>query len=264
MTRLSDELLLAYVDGQLDKPQAGAVAQLARDDYDIAARVKRLQETQSRFSETFSAILRTHEAQPFDAAIRLDEPPARVFRLTGAPFAAIFASVAALVVVGYATLGPSEPTPSLKLAERIADAPGASPWQSEVATLHSFLSRDTLTAGEGPGRDVIAIQLSQFIPRASALTPPDFTKHGLTLARSQVLNYQGARFMQLAYSGAEEQPVALYVMAGGTDARLTDLARGEVRTVGWSAGGVSYVLAGFLPQDAMRALAVAAQNQLGR
>ena len=43
---LSDQLLLAYVDGQLDKPQAAVVSGIMRDDRELAYRISRLQETQ--------------------------------------------------------------------------------------------------------------------------------------------------------------------------------------------------------------------------
>ncbi len=265
MTRLSDELLLAYVDGQLDRPQAGAVAQLARDDYDIASRVKRLQDTQGRLMENFSAILRTHQAQQLDTVIRLDEAPEPrgFFGIGIMPI--IAAALAALAAIGYFSLGADETSPSLKVSERLSDIPAASNWQTDVAGLHSFISRDTLSAPEQSqaNRDLIAIQLSRFVRRAKPITPPDFSRHGLTLSRGQVLNYQGKRFMQLAYIGKEEQPVALYIMAGGADARMTDLAKADVKTVSWTSGGASFVLAGFLPQDSIRALAVVAQNQIG-
>ncbi len=265
MTRLSDELLLAYVDGQLDRPQAGAVAQLARDDYDIASRVKRLQDTQGRLMENFGAILRTHQAQPLDTAIRLDDAPAERGLFGFGLMPVIAAAIAVVVAIAYFSTGGEEPTPSMKVAERLSDAPAASNWQTDVAGLHSFISRDTLSSSEQSqaNRDVVAIQLSRFVRRTKPITPPDFSKHGLTLSRGQVLNYQGKRFMQLAYVGKEEQPVALYVMAGGADARMTDVVRGEVKTVSWASGGASFVLAGFLPQDSIRALAVVAQNQIG-
>ncbi|MDZ4790900.1 MAG: hypothetical protein SGJ17_06765 [Hyphomicrobiales bacterium] len=265
MTRLSDELLLAYVDGQLDRPQAGAVAQLARDDYDIASRVKRLQETQGRLMESFSAILRTHQAQPLNTVIRLDDAPESHGFFGLNIMHIIAAALAAILAIGYFSMGGEDSAPSLKVAERLSDAPAASTWQSEVANLHSFISRDTLSSPEQgqTNRDVIAVQLSRFVRRAKPVALPDFSKHGLTLNRGQVMNYQGQRFMQLAYIGKEEQPVALYIMAGGADARMADLAKSDVRTVSWASGGVSFVLAGFLPQDAIRALAVVAQNQIG-
>jgi anti-sigma factor RsiW len=263
MTRLSDELLLAYVDGQLDKPQASAVSQLVRDDYDVSQRVKRFQHTQSRLMDGFSAILRTHQAQPIERAVDLAELPARDGFIAKNFMSLAAAAIAVVIAVGYASLGPEEPVPSLKSAERL-DTPSATIWQTEVATLHSFLSRDTLAGPDltPANRDVVAMQLGRFIRRTKPITPPDFTKHGLKLTRAQVLNFQGQRFMQLAYMGAEDQPVALYIMAGGADARMSEMARGDVKTVSWTADGASFVLAGFLPADSVRALAVVAQNQI--
>src|SRR5262245_61127222 len=58
MIDLSDELLMAYVDGQLDKPQAEVVNRLLRDDRDLAYRVSKLQQTQAQLLDTFGALLR--------------------------------------------------------------------------------------------------------------------------------------------------------------------------------------------------------------
>ena len=55
---LSDQLLLAYVDGQLDRPQAAIVAQLLRDDQAVARRVTRFQQTQTQFLDTCGALRR--------------------------------------------------------------------------------------------------------------------------------------------------------------------------------------------------------------
>ena len=58
MIDLSDDVLMAYVDGQLDKPQAAVVGRLLRDDRDLAYRVSRLQQTQAQLLDTFGALLR--------------------------------------------------------------------------------------------------------------------------------------------------------------------------------------------------------------
>ena len=58
MTELSDELLMAYIDGQLDKPQAAVVGHMLARDGDLANRVRRMQESQARFLELFGALLR--------------------------------------------------------------------------------------------------------------------------------------------------------------------------------------------------------------
>ena len=57
MTELSDELLVAYVDGQLAREQTRAVDKVLEQDDVIARRVDALKEAHGRFESAFEAIL---------------------------------------------------------------------------------------------------------------------------------------------------------------------------------------------------------------
>jgi anti-sigma factor RsiW len=57
MTELSDELLVAYVDGQLVREQTRAVDKVLEHDDVIARRVEALKEAHGRFESAFDAIL---------------------------------------------------------------------------------------------------------------------------------------------------------------------------------------------------------------
>lgn len=57
MTELSDELLVAYVDGQLVREQTRAVDKVLEHDDVIARRVEALKDAHGRFESAFEAIL---------------------------------------------------------------------------------------------------------------------------------------------------------------------------------------------------------------
>jgi hypothetical protein len=57
MTELSDELLVAYVDGQLVREQTGAVDKVLEQDDVVARRVDALKDAHGRFEAAFEAIL---------------------------------------------------------------------------------------------------------------------------------------------------------------------------------------------------------------
>jgi anti-sigma factor RsiW len=57
MTELSDELLVAYVDGQLARDQTRAVDKVLDQDDVVAKRVEALKDAHSRFEFAFEAIL---------------------------------------------------------------------------------------------------------------------------------------------------------------------------------------------------------------
>jgi len=57
MTELSDELLVAYVDGELVREQTRAVDKVLEHDDVIARRVEALKDAHGRFESAFEAIL---------------------------------------------------------------------------------------------------------------------------------------------------------------------------------------------------------------
>ena len=57
MTELSDELLVAYVDGQLVREQTHAVEKVLEHDDVVARRVEALKDAHGRFESAFEAIL---------------------------------------------------------------------------------------------------------------------------------------------------------------------------------------------------------------
>jgi len=61
MTELSDELLVAYVDGQLARKQTRAVEKVLDQDDVIAARVDALKHAHARLEAAFEAILAGEE-----------------------------------------------------------------------------------------------------------------------------------------------------------------------------------------------------------
>ena len=62
MTELSDELLVAYVDGQLARKQALAVDQVLAHDDVLAKRVAALKDAHGRLEAAFEAVLTGEEA----------------------------------------------------------------------------------------------------------------------------------------------------------------------------------------------------------
>ena len=72
MTQLSDEFLLAYIDGQLERRQSGEVSQLASTNAEISRRIARLKRSQAQLIESFGAFAREEIAVP-RSALQLDE-----------------------------------------------------------------------------------------------------------------------------------------------------------------------------------------------
>lgn len=292
MTELSDELLVAYVDGQLDRPQAATLARLLGEDDELARRVRRLQQTQARLMEHFAAMQRDMACGPLEDYLGHGE--GRSAAMTDALGQGVrWGAIAALLFLGAAAgfgassyLGaPAQADRPLKDATRIPPAPDAGALAStgprggvtgsasttiglidELAGVHVQLMRESPAGHEGPAnRDLAPFQLASLVGRP--LSVPDFSRQGLTLTRTQMLTFRGMRFMQLVYAGKSEASATLYVMAGASSGGAEPLSfgsSGDVRAAGWSADGVRCVIAGKMPPDALRALAAIAQSQMGK
>jgi anti-sigma factor RsiW len=302
MMELSDELLVAYVDGQLDRPQAATLARLLGEDDELVKRVRRLQQTQARLMESFASMQRDIECGGLEEMIVAGE--GRHSRVAALGSGAKWAAVAALLSLGGAAgfgasiyvAAPPQTDQTLKNTARmptgappeivqqaqpaviahtgVTGATNSAPpapavnWTDELAGYHSQLTRDASSGQEGPSnRDLAPFQLASLAGRP--LPVPDFSKQGLTLARSLMLPFKGSRLMQLSYSsaGKTESAATLYIIPGASSAGAEPLAfgaSGDVRAAGWSMDGVRYVIAGKLPPDALRVLAAVAQSQMSK
>ncbi len=283
MTQLSDEFLLAYIDGQLEKNQSGEVSHLTTVNAEVSRRVARLKRSQAQLIESFGAFAREEIAPP-RIVLQPEEEEGRqlhkakpIARATApAPQKAPDATRQMLFVAavfagglfgGYGAtfLTAQNPPPPVKDAER---APAAqmppSSWSGEIVRFHSFFPRETLT----PYPDAIAnpelirFQLSKIT--AKALTPPDFSRQGYTLHRGQTFNYRQDRMMQLTYASKTEPPLTLYAMPATemADSPIAIQALGSNKAASWVADHVRFLLTAEKNEEDLKLLAVMAQSQM--
>jgi anti-sigma factor RsiW len=265
MTELSDELLVAYVDGQLAHKQSSAVERVLAQDDVIARRVTALKKAHRRLEAAFDAILAGEE----DAAVAHPVPPSPGLlipwhTLVKSGLAAAGIVVAAgLFIAGYGwPLGAPERMASGSAA---ADYVGSLPqdWREEVLRAQALLGRASLEIGlDSQGNhDFIAFQLGRAI--GTAFAPPDLGRHGYRFARAQILSFGDEPLAQLLYLGASGAPLALYVKKGGGDAAPEAKGYGELEGVAWSQGGLAYFLAGEGGKAALTEIAEAIRNNSG-
>ena len=91
---------------------------------------------------------------------------------------------------------------------------------------------------------------------------PDLSAANLTFERGQLLQRDGAPLAQISYLPETGAPVVLFAMAGKAQAFPLKLEEIEGVTVaGWGEANLSFLLAGNLPQEQLRALAETIQTQ---
>jgi len=290
MSQISDELLLAYLDGQLGAPQAQTVERMVSSDRDLRVRLQRLETTQAYLTQTFQTLARRtraslerprsylgnaaqtqpRPAQAQTAASTISSGnhgsdhmamPSRGSATRKVLLKALMISIIA-AAIGYGAAKWIEATSDTSINKIVARVPPpASQWAGEIARLHSFFTEASVSSepGSQSNRDFVELQLSRIIGRS--LTIPDFNEHDLTFQRGQVLAYRGTKMMQLSYSGEDAGLVALYVMPGRQEREISVFQHEKVTSVTWGRESVRYVLAGTLPENSLRALAAVAMAQ---
>ncbi len=284
MTHLSDEFLLAYLDGQLEKAQTAEVSQLAGSNPEVSRRVARLKRTQAQLMETLGGFAREEIEVPH-GALQLEGGDAKAKVKAAVPARAAEAAqnrpgtagrtLLVTVVFAAGLLGGYGATflipQQAPLPPKIADRPLAAlftpaSWSADIAKFHSFFPKEMLT----PHPDAIAnpefirFQLSKI--SAKALTPPDFTHQGFALFRGQSLKYNQDNMMQLPYSSKTEPPLTLYVLPadGYSDSAVNAQAFGSYRAVSWVSDRVRFLLTAEKNEEDLKVLAVIAQSQMPR
>src|SRR5271165_758058 len=286
MTHLSDEFLLAYLDGQLEKTQSAEVSQLASDNPEVSRRVARLKRTQAQLLETLGGFAREDIAVPrslfqFDSAesapgskfaVPAKAPVAATPKATGAvrKVIVVCAFLSGALAGGYgATLVTAKPQTTLppKINDRVPAATFTpASWSADISKFHSFFPKEMLTphpeAVTNP--EFIRFQLSKIT--AKALTPPDFSHQGFTLFRGQTLRYNQDNMMQLIYASKTEAPLTLYVLPadGYADSNVSAQGFGSYKAVSWVSDRVRFLLTAEKAEEDLKVLAVIAQSQMPR
>jgi anti-sigma factor RsiW len=248
MTELSDDLLVAYVDGQLARKQASAVDKVLEQDDILARRVDALKDAHGRLEAAFEAILAGEQAdaetQPVPLGPGLFIPRDTLVK-TGLAAAGIAAALV-LIVAGYGwpLVMPNLSSGGISPAD--PNYVGSLPptWQEEAARAQALLGRDSLEIGlDSQGnRDLIGFQLARTIgPRFDL---PDLAPHGYRFMRAQLLQFGGEPLAQILYLGSRGGPLALYVSKGEGTQPPAFRRYGGIGGVAWSQGGLSYLLAG--------------------
>ena len=248
MTELSDELLVAYVDGQLARKQTSALEKVLEQDDVIAKRVVALKDAHGRLEAAFETILAGEEA---DAAAKPAPQVPGLFIAwpTLAKGGIAGAGLVAALILAAAGYGWPLAMPELarhSASEADPDNVGSikPTWQEEAARAQALLSRASVEVGlESQGnRDLVAFQLAQAI--SPNLGVPDLAPQGFRFMRAQLLRSSEAPLAQLLYLGTSGAPLALYAKKGEGAAVPSFKQYGALGSVAWSQAGITYLLAG--------------------
>jgi anti-sigma factor RsiW len=278
---LSDEKLVAYIDGELDASESAALSDALANDADARERLETLQSGGRPFAEAFDAMLdaapdaklqamfaglvaqgsggqvnveTSDEASSDDTVVpfRQRTPPQQP-EAKGTPVwqMAVAAVLLAAVFTGGLISGGILNEPQ-QVAEQ--QQPG---WREAAARYVALFSRETLEgmpsdsaerlANLAKAENALGLQLTE-----SRIADPDLDFHG-----TQLLNFNGKPLAQIAYLHGGQQPVALCIIAAGDNepAPPANETRQGMNIVHWVEGGFGYMVIGDVPEEELNRIA---------
>jgi anti-sigma factor RsiW len=241
-----DDMLSAYVDGELDAAAIAEVEQLLAQDPQARRTVETHRET--------SALLRAAFAEPLfnpGAERLLHTPPPR--RTTPRSIATAIAASVLACIIGFGgglLWSGHDGNPRMALLD-------------EVTEYHQVFSRETTHLVEVPASqpDEIRRWLGHRIERR--LDIPDLTQAGLAFSGARLQVVDGKPVATLYYTRDRGAPIALCLTQfEGAVEPLQVERRNGMRIASWFDGHFAYLLVGDLEAGMARALAELAAEQL--
>ncbi len=246
MTELSDDLLVAYVDGRLAKDQKRAIARVLDQDDVVAQRAENLKDAHQRLEAAFEAIL-AGSVQEVMAAVPL-APPAPPRKSRNGLGKLGLATVGIGLALLYLVFGLPGTNTAIAPGEsgRVAEERGlpSLTWQERALIAQALLGRESvvLNPESQSNRDLVGFQLARML--GPQVTVPNLEPQGMTFKRGQILKSGEKSMAQLIYLGASGAPVSLYLMQeGGGTPEPVFRKEGAVRSFLWREGNLSHLLA---------------------
>ena len=250
--RVHDELLSAWVDGELDTDARARVEAWLSEHPEDQARVQRWVADRDALRLHFGPVV--DETPP--AGLR-----AAVWRRTSPPRWALAAAAAGLLLAG-ALLGAGGAWQwQQRQAQQLA-AGTAQGWVQRAAFAHSVYVPEPRHAVEVKAQEE---HLARWLTRRIEVPVKLFDLHplGFDVVGGRLLPDAGGKSAQLMYQDAQGLRVTVYLRKPekGADAAFRYERQGELGLFYWVEEGCGYALVGALPRETLLALAQAIYQQ---
>lgn len=258
---VSDENLVAYLDGELSQPERSVLEARLVADPAARSRLEHLRAGDRPFAGAFDAVLRAAPSDRLqsllDQAVRDRREPGRGWTLlhVNRRLAAIAAAV--LLFIGGVLIGVNLPgmAPKGDIEAESLDTPDG--WRTAVADYLNLYTRNTLA--DIPDDPALREKELAFVgdKLSLPLSAGKVALPGLVLKRSQIYSLGGRPLAQIAYLPGDGGPVSLCIIVdknGLTERPAFENRQGK-NIVYWSGAGYQFMLIGGLPRSRLEPLA---------
>ncbi len=278
---ISDETLVAYLDGELPDGERKAVETALGRDEELAERLALLEDGERPWKEAFEGFLAQAPLEKLKAdladAVRQQEEenatkaPVEKPAGIGEPAndqmpkswwrPAMAACVAITLLVGFAAGYGTSEVQNTQVAA--VPATEAETWRQAVADYQALYTRETLSiASNDPAVHRAGLQR---VSKLLGLPLPDAVSEvdGLDYKRAQILKFGDEPLAQLTYLYKDEVPIAFCIVKlDEADREASSEVRSGLNIVHWAKGGYSLMIVGELPPEALNDFARALEGRM--
>ncbi|MFQ5626688.1 MAG: hypothetical protein ACE5FM_08560 [Methyloligellaceae bacterium] len=276
---VSDEDLVAYIDGLIEEEDASWLEREVNMDKALAARLDLLRRGDRPFTQAYDLLL--HEAPnerlkrilklvkeppPPPAAEPEPEPPVQAMQSVGKePWGGwrVLAAAAALLAMFAGGLVTSRFVPLPGEQPQSAGEAQAQGWRAAVAYYQTLYVKETLE-NESQDAHAQSANLRAALARVGLDLSVEMVSAGpFQFKRAAVLNYKGKPLVQVAYLFNGETPVSFCIINSAKPARGAMAEQREgLNIVHWRSGKHSFMIIGDVPHEDLNRIAHQLRQQL--
>jgi anti-sigma factor RsiW len=247
MSGPSDEMLVAYADGELGVEEFAAVEAYLETDPVARDKVRALRET----SVLLRAAYAPDEVQK-RRAVRIFEQARRHSRFSRTVRAGMAAAAGVLLLAGAGVIGIR-----LQPDERVHT-------MAEVAEYHTLYAQETTHLVEVPASRQAELEEWLGARLHRTLAVPDLSGDGWSFEGGRMLAAGSAPIAQLLYSAPGRAPIALCItFSDAAESKPRQYIEEGMRMAAWDAAGYLYVIVGDLRPDEVTALTGRVRGHFG-
>lgn len=265
----SDELLVAYLDGELPLEERAEMNRLLAGSEEARERLEFLRSGDRPFRDALDTLLAQAPMERMTASLSLpvgaEYQPAQRHAAPAAshgwvPMAAAAAVLLALVggfVGGMLSPRLDATAPVVAMAnedEEEEDEPVVAErgWRQAVADYQVLFTSDSLTPFQGGESGLTLANAALGIPIDGVAADLD----GLNFRRVQVLQFNGKPLVQLAYLSHDGKPVSFCIIASGKPEQRVEVEqRNGLEIVHWILAGYGFMVIGDISQEELEPIA---------
>ncbi len=248
MYLLDDEVLVAYIDGQLEDDVARQVEAALLENPIAQAKIRKLKDTSSILKQPFDQLLNTPLSPDFANTIMSKKVVTMPDKRLQIALASAFVTVLFFLGIGTGYIYNNYQQQTIQKSQ-------ADSWIQAVVDYQILYGRQTL---ENPAPALQEVnqtrqRLGEIL--GNDLLIPDLMGEGLLFKRGQVLEFRGNPVIQLAYLPEQGKPVAYCITKINTNNQA--LVQGSSKGLSylhWQKDGYGYILVGDIPEKKLYSL----------